>query len=64
MFTFRHFAISTKVSKFGCSVLVHHFETVAGSFLSSLANHLLVLFFSAKITFSRFNSLLILTNLC
>lgn len=43
--TSRTFAISTNVSKFGCMVFVHHFETVPGSFPNCSANHLLVRFF-------------------
>ena len=57
--TSKHLAISTNVSKFGCSVLVHHFETVPGSLPSCSASYLLVRFFSASTTFSRFISLLI-----
>lgn len=53
----RHFAISTRFSKFGCALLVHHLEIVAGSLPNCSASHLLVLFFSARTTFSRFRSL-------
>lgn len=62
--TSRIFAISTNVSKFGCMVLVHHLDTVPGSFPSCSANHLLVRFFSAKTTFKRFISLFILSMIC
>src|SRR5574344_412488 len=44
------------VGKSGCELLVHHFETVAGFFPNSLANQLLVLFFSARTTLSLFIS--------
>ena len=40
----------------GCDVFVHHFETVAGSFPSCYANHLLERFFSTSITFILFMS--------
>ncbi len=47
------FAISTNVSREGCTSLVHHLDTVA-VFLSNFpANHLLVLPCSAKTTLSR-----------
>ena len=59
--TSKHSAILTSVSKFGCMVLVHHLDTVPGSFPICSANHLLVRFFSAKTTFKRFMSLFILS---
>ena len=40
----------------GCDVFVHHFETVAGSFPSCSANHLLERFFSTSITLILFMS--------
>lgn len=57
--TSRHLAISTNVATFGCALLVHHLETVAGSFPIFSASHLLVLFFSTKTTLMRFKSSLI-----
>ena len=56
-------AILYRVSKPGCAALVHHFETVAGSFPSCSASHLLVFFFSAKTTFSLFKSLSIIPKI-
>ena len=55
--TSRAFAISLKVSKLGCMVFVHHFETVPGSFPSCSANHLLVCFFLPKPPLADFISL-------
>src|SRR5574344_1468191 len=55
--TSRTLAISSSVSRHGCAVFVHHFETVAGSFPSASASHLLVRFFSANTTFNRLMSL-------
>ncbi len=49
-------AICNRVSKPGCDVLVHHLETVAGSFPNYWANHLLVRFLSTRTTFIRFIS--------
>lgn len=37
-------------------MLVHHFDTVAGSLPNCCANHLLVRLFSASTTFSLFSS--------
>ena len=62
--TFKYLAISTNVSTFGCMVLVHHFDTVAGSLPNCSASHLLVRFFSAKTTFSLFISLFISVYNC
>lgn len=50
-------AIFSIDSNDGCEELVHHFETVVGAQPNRSANHLLVFFFSAKITFKRFKSL-------
>ena len=50
-------AIFSIDSNDGCEELVHHFETVVGAQPNCSANHLLVFFFSAKITFKRFKSL-------
>ena len=55
--TSRHLAISIKFSKLGCVLLVGHLDTVAWSTPICSANHLLVRFYSASITFSRFKSL-------
>ena len=46
-------AISRRVSKFGCIVLVHHFETVQESLPSSSASHLFVRWFPTRTTFKR-----------
>lgn len=54
MSTSRSLAIAKKVSMLGWVVLVHHFDTVAGSFPSVSANHLLVFSFSTKTTLSLF----------
>lgn len=43
----------------GCEVLVHHLDTVAGSFPSCSASHLLVRFFSTSTTLIRFMSFVI-----
>ena len=53
----KHLAISTRVAKLGCMVLVHHLDTVPGSLPNCWANHLLVRFFSAITTFNLFISL-------
>ena len=48
-------------------LLVHHFDTVAGSFPNCSANHLLVRFLSARTTFIRFISLsilIVISKLC
>ena len=50
--TSRSLAISKKVSILGCVVLVHHFDTVAGSLPSVSANHLLVFSFSTRTSFN------------
>lgn len=50
-------AIFSIDSNDGCEELVHHFETVVGAQPNCSANHLLVFFFSAKITFKRFKPL-------
>lgn len=55
--TSRHLATSIRFSKLGCAELVHHLDTVAWSTPICSANHLLVRFFSASTTFSRFRSL-------
>jgi len=52
--TSRHLATSIRFSKLGCALLVHHLDTVAWSTPICSANHLLVRFFSASTTFSRF----------
>ena len=52
----RTLAICNRVSRPGCDVFVHHFDTVAGSFPSCSANHLLVRFFSTSTTLIRFIS--------
>jgi hypothetical protein len=49
--------MSSKFSKVGCALFVHHFEIVAGSLPSCSASHLLVRFFSASTTFNLFRSL-------
>ena len=51
--------IRSNVSNPGCAVLVHHFETVAGSLPNCFANHLLVRFFSASTTFNLLMSFVI-----
>ncbi len=43
-------AIRNNVSSPGCEVLVHHFDTVAGSLPNCSANYLLVRFFSTRTT--------------
>lgn len=47
------------ISREGWEEFVHHLLTVAGLTSSCSANHLLVLFLSARITFMRFRSLLV-----
>ena len=41
-------AISTKFSKLGWALLVHHLDIVAGSLPNCSASHLFVFFFSAR----------------
>lgn len=48
--------ILSRVWRSGCDVLVHHLLTVVTFLPSCSANHLLVLFFSARTTFSLFKS--------
>lgn len=60
----KRFTNTMIVSTFGCMVLVHHFDTVAGSLPNCSASHLLVRFFSAKTTFSLFISLFISVYNC
>ena len=50
MSTFRIFATSDSLSIGGCILLVHQREIVDGFICNFSANHLLLLFFSAKIT--------------
>ncbi len=52
-------AILSSVWRSGWDVFVHHFETVVTFLPSCSANHLLVLFFSAKTTLSRFKSFIV-----
>jgi hypothetical protein len=56
-FTPKHSEICRRVSRLGWHTFVHHFETVEGATPNCSANHLFVLFFSAKTTFSRLMSL-------
>ena len=50
-------AIFIRLPKSGWQVLVHHFDMVVLSFPSCSPSHLFVFFFSARTTFSLFNSL-------
>ena len=53
--TSSNIAVSLRVSKFGCMVFVHHFETVPSSLPSWFANHLLVFFLFCKNNFKAIN---------
>ena len=55
--TFSSSAIFIKFAKSGWHVFVHHLETVPWSLPNCSANHLFVIFFSARTTFSRLRSL-------
>lgn len=53
-------ATFVRVKRSGCEVFVHHFDTVAGSFPTCAANHLLVRLHSAKTTLMRFKSFMVI----
>ena len=60
---FNNSAILERVAKSGCETLVHHFDTVEGSFFNCSANHLPVFFFSTKTNLSLFISLISIIKL-